>query len=57
MNNITITAICLAIFSACSVIGGIILIILEVLDQKKEKPPVWFHSMDIREEVEKGEDE
>ena len=54
MSNITITAICLAVIGVCCVVSGIILIILEVTEQKK--PPTWFHSMDIREEVEKLEE-
>lgn len=67
MSNITIACIALAVFSASSVIGGVVLIVWEVLEgdkkgqkgqkgQKGTKPPVWFHSMDIREEVEKMEE-
>jgi len=33
MSNITIATICLAIFSICNVIGGIILIILEIINK------------------------
>lgn len=57
MSNITIACICLAIFSVCSVICGIILLVSEILDYKKHKDqnkhPVWFHSVDIRSEVER----
>lgn len=64
MSNITIACIALAVFSASSVIGGVVLIVWEVLEGDKKgqkgqegtKPPVWFHSMDIREEVEKMEE-
>lgn len=65
MSNITIACIALAVFSVSSTLGGIVLIVFEVLESKRgqkgtkgTKPPVWFHSMDIREEVErmKGEE-
>ena len=68
MSNITIACIALAVFSVSSTLGGIVLIVLEVLESKRgqkgakgtkgTKPPVWFHSMDTREEVErmKGEE-
>ena len=68
MSNITIACIALAVFSVSSTLGGIVLIVLEVLESKRgqkgtkgtkgTKPPVWFHSMDIREKVErmKGEE-
>jgi len=51
MNNLI--AVCLAIFSVCCVLGGIILIILDIRDERKMKPPVWFHSLDVRDEVER----
>ena len=34
MSNITIACICLAVFSVCIVIGGIILIILEAKEKE-----------------------
>lgn len=62
MSNVTITVIALAIIAVCTVLGGIILIVIEILDERKKRRnnhPVWFHHMDIAAEVEKmkGEDE
>ena len=64
MSNITIACIALAVFSVSSTLGGIALIVLEVIGDKKgqkgqegTKPLAWFHSMTVREEIEKTKGE
>ncbi len=58
MSNITIATICLAVFSVCSMLGGIALVVTEVLERKRGEEMVQndFVEHQLRMMLERTED-